>query len=150
MANIFIFESGSSGRHKRKYHLVLTGYSSTQNFILMGLTLAANQFSIGSLGLIDSDTFEAISASFTNQIFTGSNDSSFTAIQDGGDPNAVKVSGVAEGSGTVSFSATASYTDKFGNSKTKDLSGSVDVTITAVQQEQNVSLVINFGEPQLQ
>lgn len=145
MATVIIFE----GHHKKKkkYHLALIGFSNEKTYIIMGLTLASNQFSLGQLGLIDSDTLEAVSASFSNQSFSGGNDSAFTVAQDA-DPNVVKVSGVAEGSGQVSFSATAVYTDKFGNGKTKDLSGTIDVTITAVQQEQNVTLVVNFGDPQ--
>lgn len=150
MATVIIFESSGKGRRKHKYHLVLTGISNENTYIIMALTLSANEFSLGQLGLIDSDTLEVVSATFSNQSFSGTNDAAFTASPDGSDPNTVRVNGVAEGSGQVNFSAHADYTDKFGQPKSKDLSGSVEVTVTAVQQEQGVSLVVNFGAVQSQ
>jgi hypothetical protein len=148
MATIIIFEGNVKGR-KHKYHLVLTASINKSNFIIMSLSIQSNQFSLGTLGLIDADTQEQVSATFSNQSFSGTNDSSFTVAPDA-DPNTAKVTGVAEGSGQVNFSAHVSYTDKNGQSKEKDLSGTVDVSITAVLVDQNVSLVVNFAPPQNQ
>lgn len=116
----------------------------------MSLSLSANQFSIGTLGLIDSDDQSSVNATFSNQVFVGGNDAAYTVKQDDVDPNTVKVSGVAEGSGQLKFTAHASYTDRNGQQKEKDLEGVIDVAVSAVVVDQNVSLVVNFGSPQPQ
>lgn len=116
----------------------------------MSLTLQTNQFALGSLGLIDADTLEAISATFSNATFTSSDGNIFNTA-DGGDPNTIRVNGVNPGDASLSFTATAAYTDKNGQGKTKDLSGFVSVHVDAVVvPDQNVSLTINFGSVQQQ
>lgn len=132
-------------------HLVLTENSNNTKSIIMSLSIVSNQFSLGTLELIDSNSLSHIDASFSNQSFSSSDDAIFTASQDGTDPSTVKASGVSAGEATLNYSATTTYTDaNTGQSVTKDLSGTTPVTVTAVVTEQGVSLVVNFGEPQNQ
>ncbi len=99
--------------------------------------------------LIDSDTQGQVLASFANAAFSGDNDAAFTVAPDSSDPNTVKVTGVAAGTGKVNVTADATYTDaNTGQQVTKTVSASVDVTVTAVAAGENVELQVNFGAPQ--
>lgn len=66
--------------------------TSINNSILqiMALNLNANQFSIDSLGLIDSDTGGAVVATFANPTFTSDNPAVFTTTADPSNPNQTK------------------------------------------------------------
>lgn len=149
MAIIIIFDGSIRGK-KKKYQLALIGFQNNKTYLLMALTIQTNQFSLGSLGLIDSDSLEAVSASFSNVAFASSDESIFIVSPVDGDESSVKVSGVNKGEAALKYKATATYTDKFGNQKTKDFAGDTPVSVIAVQEEQNVSLVVNFGDPQNQ
>lgn len=78
----------------------------------MSLLLNSKQFSLGTLALIDSDTQGQVSASFANAAFSGDNDAAFTVAPDpSSNPNTVRVTGVAAGTGKVNATADATYTD---------------------------------------
>ncbi len=136
-------------KHRQKVQLVLTTLINNSNLRIMSLTLNSKQFSLGTLALIDSDTQGQVLASFANAAFSGDNDAAFTVAPDSSDPNTVKVTGVAAGTGKVNVTADATYTDaNTGQQVTKTVSASVDVTVTAVAAGENVELQVNFGAPQ--
>lgn len=117
----------------------------------MSLTLSSKQFALGQLALIDSDTQAQVLATFANPVFAGDNDAAFTVAPDASDPNTARVTGVAAGTGNVTASADATYTDaNTGQQVTQSLKVAVDVTVTAVVAGENVALQLNFGAPQNQ
>jgi hypothetical protein len=132
--------------------LVLTSSINNSNYKIMSLTLASNQLANGRIALVDKDTQAKIDATFANVSFAGTNDAAFTVTQDPNDPNAVQVKGVAEGSGQVTGTADATYTDaNTGQSVTTTVNVTVDVSVTPVApQPQNVELQLNFDAPQNQ
>ncbi len=137
---------------KQKVQLALTTLINNFNFRIMDLNLATNQFALGQLGLIDTDTQQAVSASFANAVFTSSDPAIFTASPDSSDPNTCRASGVAAGSANLAASADVTYTDsKTGQPVTKNLTVNVTVVVAAVQPSaENVGLTITFGAPQNQ
>ena len=136
-------------KHHKKVHLAFTQNINNTKSIIMALSLNQGQFALGVLALIDSDTNNAVSATFANPVFTGSNDAAFTVAPDSSDPNTARVTAVAAGTGTVSASVDATYTDSVsGSPVTKSLTVSVDVSVVAVSAGENVALQLNFGAPQ--
>ncbi|HEV3223891.1 MAG TPA: hypothetical protein VGZ90_13475 [Puia sp.] len=132
--------------------LVLTTSINNSIFIIMSINLSAKQFSIDSLGLVDTDTGLAVVATFANQTFTSDNPAIFTSTQDPANPNQSKDVAIAAGNANLLATADATYTDsKTGLSVTKTgLKVSVPVIISAVVAGENVALVINQGTPQAQ
>lgn len=136
-------------KHHRKVELVFTTLINNFKIRIMALQLNAGQFSLGTLALIDSDTNNAVAASFANPVFTGSNDAAFTVSPDSSDPNTARVTAVAAGTGSVSATTDVTYTDSVsGQPITKSLSVSVDVTVVAITAGENVTLQLNFGAVQ--
>ena len=136
-------------KHHKKVQLVFTTIINNFKILIMSLQLSSKQFALGQLALIDSDTQGQVVASFANVVFTGDNDAAFTVAPDSSDPNTARVTGVAAGSGKVTATADATYTDANTQQQvTKSLSVTVDVTVTAVVAGENVALQLNFGAPQ--
>jgi NCAIR mutase (PurE)-related protein len=135
-------------KHER-VNLVFTQNLNNTKSIIMLLSLNSNQSSVGLLGLIDSDTQAQVSATFANVSFSGSNPAAFSVTQDTTNPNQANVAGVAAGTGTISATADATYTDSTtGQSVTKTgLTVSVDVTVLAIVAGENVTLQLNFSTP---
>jgi cell fate (sporulation/competence/biofilm development) regulator YmcA (YheA/YmcA/DUF963 family) len=131
---------------KHSVHLVLTQNINQTKSILMALTLATNQTSTGTLGLIDSVTQQPVTATFDTQTYVSSDVTIFTAAA-GTDPNTVVITPVAAGSATLNVSANASYTDSAGNAQVSPETASVSVTVTAVVTADAVTLVVNFSTP---
>lgn len=118
-------------------------------FQIMALNLNTGQFSIDSLGLIDSDTGNPVSATFANATFTSSDPAVFTTEQDAANPNSTKDTAVAAGSASLTATADVTYTDANTQaSVTKSLSVTIPVIVSAVVAGENVALVINQGAPQ--
>lgn len=134
------------GQHVK---LILLNSSNNQ---IMAITLNANQFSIDTLGLVDSDTGNAVAATFANVSFVSSDPTIFTSTQDPANPNTTKDVAVAAGSASLNVTADASYTDSVsGLAVTKaGLIISVPVTVAAVVAGENVALTITQGIPTLQ
>lgn len=136
-------------KHHKKVELVLTTFINNSKLRIMSLQLSSKQFALGSLALIDSDTQAQVTATFANPQFTGDNDAAFTVAPDASDPNTARVTGVAAGTGNVTASADATYTDaNTGQQVTKSVSVVVAVTVIAVVAGENVELQLNFGAPQ--
>jgi hypothetical protein len=128
-----------------KVKLVLTTIINNSNVKIMSLNLASNQKALGTLGIIDEVTQAAVTGTFTGTSVASDTPSSFTAEVD---PSGnVVVTGVTAGSGILSVSSTAAYTDSTGASKSELLAASIPVTVTAVVTADKVSLVVNFGAP---
>jgi hypothetical protein len=137
--------------HGQNVRLVLTTFINNNQFIIMALNLNANQFSLDTLGLIDSDTNLPVAATFANQVFASDNPAIFSTTPDATNPNQTKDVAVAAGVANLNFSADATYTDSVTKQPvTKSLKGSVVMTVAAIVAGENVSLVINQGTPQLQ
>lgn len=150
----FIIIEGEPWYHhshrKQKVQLILTTLINNFKLKIMSVQLASNQFAIGIPALIDSDTTNPISATFSNPSFSSTNESVFGVTQDASDPNSPRVTGVAAGTGQLNVNYTVSYTDgNTGQPVTQSLSLSIDVTVTEVAGE-NVTLQVNFGAPQNQ
>lgn len=136
---------------KERVRLVLTTILNNNKFIVMSITLNANQFSLDTLSLIDSDTNAAVAATFANQSFASSDPSIFTSTQDVTDPNSTKDVAVGAGTASLNISADVTYTDANTNQPvTKTLTLVVDVTVVAVVAGENVALVLTQGAPQQQ
>lgn len=132
---------------KHNVHLVLITNINQTKSILMALTLATNQSSTGTLGLIDSVTQQPVTATFDTQTYVSSDATVFTAAQ-GGDPNTVVITPVAAGSATLNISANATYTDSTGAAQVSPETASISVTVTSVVTADAVTLVVNFSTPQ--
>lgn len=132
--------------------LVLTTILDNNTTVqIMSITLNANQFSLDTISLIDSDTGNAVAATFANQSFSSSDPSVFTSVQDSSDPNSTRDTAVGAGSASLNISAEATYTDgNTGQSVTKTLTLVVDVTVVAIVAGENVALVLTQGTPQAQ
>jgi hypothetical protein len=130
---------------KKSVHLVLTTNINNSKFIIMSLSIASNQTTLGTVALLDSVTQQPVTATFTNIAASSDDDAAFTTSLDAS--NNVVITGVAEGTGNLTVSATASYTDSNGNPQTADLSVVISVTITAVVTADAVELTVNFAPP---
>lgn len=135
-------------RNKHSYRLVLTKNINNSNFIIMSLSLAANQSSIGQLSIVDNTSGAVVAATFANVQANVSDATLFSAVVNS--DNSITVSGVAAGSGTLSIQADASYTDgNTGLATTQTLTESVDVTVSAVISPEGVTLQVTFSTPQI-
>src|SRR5580700_3228932 len=68
-------------------YLSLQTIINKSKFSIMSLTLAANQAVTGALGLVDSVTGLAVTATFTAESFSSDTPTAFTAVQDTTNPN---------------------------------------------------------------
>jgi hypothetical protein len=138
---------GNCGPHA--VHLVLKSNINNSTYLLMAQTLAANQKVAAQFGLVDQTTLLPVTGSFSGQSGTSDNTAVATVSVDS-NGNLV-VTAVAAGSCNVVGSATAAYTDSTGASQSKALSTQpIAVTVTAVVVADQVSLVLNFGNPTAQ
>lgn len=133
-----------------KVRLVFTTNINNNQFIIMAsLNLNANQFSIETLQLIDSDTGLPVQATFANVVFTSSDPNVFTTTPVPGSPNQTRDDAVAPGTATLNVTADVTYTDNKTNQPvTKNLTSNVPVTVAAVTAGENVALQIVVGTPQ--
>ena len=136
--------------HEKKHpvRLILTTNINNSIYSIMSLSLASNQKSLGTLGLQDTVTGASVTASFTNVAPTSDNTSIYTATVDGS--GNVVVSGVTPGTGTLTVTATAAYTDSTGAAQSAPLTVTVGITVTKVITADSVALTISFGTPTAQ
>lgn len=137
---------GDCGPHAVR--LVLTSIISNSKYQIMSLTIASNQKSLGTLGLVDAVTNAAVTGTFTGVGATSDTPAAFTASVDA--DNDVVVTGVAAGAGNLNVTATAAYTDSTGAAQSKPLTVTIPVTIIGVVVADQVNLVVNFGNPTAQ
>lgn len=127
-------------------HLVLTISYQKSKFIIMSLQIAANQFAVGALQLIDSVTQAPVTATFTGTTAVSDNDAVATASVNG--DGTVTVTGVSAGTCNVTVSTVADFTNSLGAASTGSVSYIVPVTVDAVAVADGVELVVTFGAPQ--
>lgn len=122
----------------------LTIFINKKQIQTMALTLDIASFVPGVLGLVDHTTGNVVAATFANELFTSSDESIFTAVQDGDDT--VDITGVAEGSANLNVSADATYTDgNTGKEVTVNKSVVIPVTVTKPIEGEETDLVVNFA-----
>lgn len=136
-----------SGPHKVRLVLTQTSINNSK-FIIMSLTLAANQKVLGTLGLVDQVTGAAVTGGFSGTGAVSDTPAAFTTSIDAS--GNVIVTAVAAGSGNVTATTTAAYTDSTGAAQSALLTVVVPITVTAVVTADAVSLVLNFGTPMAQ
>jgi hypothetical protein len=135
---------------EEKVRLILTTKFNNNNSILqiMAIQLNVGQFSLDTLSLIDSDSGNAVAATFANNQFNSSDPNVFTSTVDPSNPNQTRDQAVAAGSASLNVSSDVSYTDaNTGNPVTKTLTLSVPVSVAAVTAGENVALVMTQGTP---
>lgn len=147
LVNITINECCCNKPEKHKYHLIFTTTNilNKSKFIIMDLNLVSNQKVAGTLGLLDSTTNTPVSASFSGVTATSDTPAAFTASVDA--DNNIDVVGVAAGSGVLTISAVAAYTDSTNAPATQTLTTTVNVIISAVIVADQVVLTVTFGSP---
>lgn len=145
-----ILDRLTSGTNKKVRLVLQTNFSENNSiFLIMAIQLNVGQFSLDTLSLIDSDTGNAVAATFANNSFTSSDSNVFTSTVDGTDPNSTRDQAVNAGSATLNVSSDVTYTDANTNqSVTKTLTLAVPVTVVAVVAGENVALVMTQGTPQ--
>lgn len=108
----------------------------------MSLSIAANQKAPIIVGLIDSDTLQPVTATFTNTTNTSDNGAIFTVDAAG------NLVGVSAGSANLLTQCDATYTDsKTQQSVTKTLNLTTPIDVQAVVTGENVTLVVSLGTP---
>lgn len=112
--------------------------------IIMAAQLNVQELLVGTLGLINHATGEAITATFTNVSVSSSDTTIFSASLDGS--GLVDVTGVAVGTGTLSISADATYIDP-GSGATVIFTKLLVVSVTVSPSATATDLVIAFGTP---
>lgn len=140
-----IIEVDGERFHRNRYRLIYKFNINNSKFSAMSLTIVANQLVSGTLGLLDTVTNNPVTSSFANSVATSDTPGAFTAAIDGA--GNVVVTGVAAGAGTLTVSADCSYVDSTGANQTKNLSTTIDVTISEVITADSVQLVVSFGAP---
>lgn len=135
-------------QQKEKVNLVIIS-SKYKNQKTMAISLDQGQFSLDSLGLVDTDSGLPVSATFANVVFASSDSTIFTTAPDPANPNGTIDTAVAPGTASLTATADASYTDsKTGKTVTQTgLTISVPVIVNAVVAGENVALTIIQGTP---
>jgi hypothetical protein len=127
-----------------KVALVLNLYNTKSTLRIMALSLASNQIVIGTLGLTDTtNPATVVTGTFAGTTATSDTPAAFTALVDAN--GNVDVTGVAAGTGNLTVTTTAAYTDSTGAAQSVSLSLTVAVTVTAVVVADSVALSITFG-----
>jgi hypothetical protein len=118
------------------------------NLPIMALEIAANQFSVGALSLVDTTTNAQVTGVFS--AVTAVSDNTAVANATVNADGTVTVTGVSAGTANVTVSATAAFTNSLGVATSSPVSLVIGVTIDAVAVADSVALVVTFGAPQAQ
>lgn len=110
----------------------------------MAAQLNVNELLVGTLGLVNHATGEAITATFANVSVSSSDTTIFTTTLDGS--GNVDVDGVAVGTGLLSVTADATYVDPATGS-TVTFTKLVTISVTVSPAATATDLVVNFGTP---
>lgn len=133
------------GNQPHKVRLILTSNIQNSIFQIMALSIAANQETVGALGLLDIVTNAPVTGTFAGTTASSDTPAAFTAAVD--ENGNVDVVAVAAGTGNVIVNTNATFTDSTGAQQTQSLSVSIPVTITAVVTADGVALTVAFGIP---
>lgn len=126
--------------NSQRVRQVLTLNFNNNKTIIMSFSLAANQKAPIKLSLIDSDTGQVVTATFTGETETSDNPAAATA-----DPVNGLVS-VAPGTGNLTSVASWTYTDKnTGQPVNVTLTTVTPFEVTAVVSAEKVSQVVTLG-----
>lgn len=138
-----IINLGEEDRHKpHGTHLVLITNNSNGKFITMALTLKTNEKAQGTLSLTDDVTSNVVTASFSGTSVSVDNTAAFTAVVNA--DGSITATAVAPGSGILTVSTTASYTDSNNQPKTEPKIVNVGVSV-AQPTADATTLVLTFG-----
>ena len=110
----------------------------------MAAQLNVHELLVGTLGLVNHATGEAITATFANVSTSSSDTSIFTVALDA--TGLVDVTGIAVGTGTLSISADATYVDP-GSGVTVTFTKLLTVAVTVSPTATATDLTITFGNP---
>lgn len=135
---------------KKKRQLVFTTIINKTKIKILAMQLEKQSFVSTILALIDSDTQEVITSTFSNVVLTSSDPAIFTADTDVNADAQIDIIGVSEGVATLNVKADATYVDaNTGQEITKPEEANVDVTVSAPPPTaQNTDLVVTFTNPQ--
>lgn len=111
----------------------------------MSAQLNVNEMLVGTLGLVNHQTQQPITATFANVTVTSSDPTIFTTALDAS--GNVDVDGVAVGSGTLTISADATYVDP-ATGATVTFTKLLTVSVTISPAATATDLVVTFGAPQ--
>lgn len=130
----------------RKPIFALTIIINRQTFIMSDIVLALGTNKTGVFALLDNKTLQPIpDASFSNQqVGVNTNPGAATFAIDSASPNSPVATPVAVGSGSVVFSADASYTD-LGDGSSQTGSFSITKNFTVVASPDGASLDVVFS-----
>jgi len=127
---------------KQRVKQVLTQTFNNNKFIIMSFQLASNQKSSIVLSLVDADTLQPVTATFTGETETSDNPAAATTDPVNG------LVGVAPGDGNLTSVATWTYTDKNTNLPVTVTETTVTpFTVTAVVTAEKVQQVVTLGAP---
>lgn len=135
---------------KKKYSLIFTTIINKKQIkILSIMDLNTQEFVDSILALEDTDTKSPIDATFANIVLTSSDPSIFTCDTDVNADGTLDITGVSEGTATLTVTADATYID--GNTKqsvTANKSATIDVTVHApLPGAENTDMVVTFSAP---
>lgn len=126
----------------QKVKQVLINILNNSKFIVMSVSIASNQKAAIILSLVDADTLQPVTATFTGESETSDNPAAATADTING------IVGVAPGTGNITSVATWTYTDSnTGQPVTVQLTTITPFEVTAVVTAEKVSQVVTFGTP---
>jgi len=114
------------------------------------MDLNVKEFVDSILALEDTDTKAAINATFANIVLASSDPSIFTCDTDVNADGTLDITGIAEGTATLTVTADATYTDSnTGQSVTASKSATIGVTVHApLPGAENTDMVVTFSAPQ--
>lgn len=137
-------------RKKFRTQLIFTTIINNFQIKIISMQLDKQKFVNTILTLVNSKTQEPVSAQFSNIVLTSSDTSIFTADTDVNNDAIIDVIGVEPGSGTLTVSADATFTDPNTNEeKTVNETAEIQVTITEPPAGAiDTDLVVSFSEAQ--
>lgn len=127
---------------RQKVKQVLTQTFNNNKTIIMAFQLASNQKSAIVLSLVDADTLQPVTATFTGETETSDNPAAATTDPVNG------LVGVAAGTGNLTSVATWTYTDSNTQQPvTVELTTVTPFEVTAVVTAEKVTQVVTLGTP---
>ena len=111
----------------------------------MAAQLNLNELLTGTLGIVNHATGDVISATFANVSAISSDPTIFTVELN--PDNSLTVDGIALGSGTLTVTADATYTDPDPTVGLVTVNKTVAISVTISPAQTATDLVVNFGTP---
>lgn len=111
----------------------------------MAAQLNLNELLTGTLGIVNHATGEAISATFANVTATSSDTTIFAVTLN--PDNSLVVDGVALGTGTLTVTTDATYTDPDPAVGLVTVNKTVAISVAISPAQTATDLVVNFGTP---